>query len=285
MYLYLICHGMMAFWYRKQKPDGYRILIPQSPVKDGIQEHEVRLSSELGAANSANWYASTPQPTQYYTLKFACAASARKRKMKSSRSNMALYSQKDGVQLIPNFGSDSSAKIAFVIDIPYPEAEQSARPETYKADPYLPGAAVSIFKVHPRSIPRSNVFRFEIADPSQPIVLENQNNPKDLKLQLARPSQDVKLFLYSGSPTIMSGMTGHLRWFNSMFSFSIYDQLDLTLNPKSKPSCTLLKNAKRPFGLPAADLQHLAEINSKRDFCAKTMRGADPAECVQGPGC
>lgn len=297
MNLYLICHGMMAFWYRPQVPDGYRILIPQCPLgTSGNQEHQLRLGTSIGAPMSNLAYPAQPMGTKIYQLTFGSSpqGSAKARGMKSAASNLALYAQKPnvgGAHLIPNYGTDGSAGVAFAIDIPYPDDEQPARVETYQADPYCDCSTVRAFNIHPRSLPRSNVYKFNIANANLSIQVVNENDPSDVLIPPIRPVADVKLYLYSG-PATMADMTGkHLDSFNKMFSFGAQTSLDLALNPASGVSCTPVRNTTPPFNLSQPDTLHLAEINSGMDFCnapvpiGATLMATDPAECVQGPGC
>ena len=183
---------MMAFWYRLTSPDGYRIFIPQAPVDGtGNQMHKVLLDTTIGAPNSKLSYPQSPMGTKSYNLTFGSVVNTTAvRQMKSSSQNLALYSQPNGgPHLTVNYGTDASpAGVAFAIDIPYPDGEQSARSETYQADPYVPGYTVNDFKIHPRQLPRSNVYRFNIADPRQPIRVVNTYDPADVLINvLKRP--------------------------------------------------------------------------------------------------
>jgi hypothetical protein len=256
----------------------------------GMQRHQVRLGTQVGAPTTVLSYPATPQPTKFYELQFGSGVSAKVRAMKNPNANVALYSM-NGHQLFANYGMGAAVSgVAFSIDIPYPDAEQPARLESYSADPYPSTAGyytVNDFNIHPRSVPRSNVFTFQIADASQPIVLQNQNVAADVQVIQAGPlNADIKLYLYSQPPNFAAHTMGaHLTAFNQMLGYDAHPQLDLTLQPGSINGCTPLSRVPVPNGLVRYDLKFLAELQAGIDLCDSVGLGADPAECVQGPGC
>lgn len=297
MQLHLICNGMMLFWYRPAhngRPDGYRILIPQSPVdSDGMQMHELRLGTQPGANPSSLHYAPTPRPTEYFELQFGYGPSLKTRAMKSCDYNVMLYGS-NGRKAQPDYGGDEPAGVGIVIDIPYPDTEEGARFESFAPNPYpylQSGSCAPDFNVRPRQIPRCNVFTWGIVNPELPVTLQNRRVDEDRRFLVHDPVQgDVKLYLYSGPPKFPTAMINHLEAFNQMLKYK-GQCLDLKRDPKAKPTCTQLDSVVPPAGVTRDDLKHLCEINGYMDMCTAQSRGIvnefsiDPAECVQGGGC
>jgi len=284
---------MMLFWYRKpteETADGYRILIPQAPVNGGKQEHELRFGTSPGASSTYLSYPASAQATKYYELQFGVATSPQARGMKTVIDHICLYEQYGSCKAEPNYGSG----VAFAIDIPYPFAEQAARYETYTGEPYQQGYTVRDFKIHPRAIPRCNIFTFDVSDPRLGVVLQNKRDPSDRQLLQTGPlKSDLKLYLYSQPPHITPSMH-HLDVFNKMLRYANHTELDLMVNTATKPTCTTLDKVHVPGGFTIDDLKQLAEINDNVDLCSSSAPGGssgfnifgmNPAECGQGPGC
>jgi len=246
----------------------------------GMPQHELRLGVSPGAAKSYLGYAQKPEPTKYFDLQFAAAASSKERGPKSGDSNITLYEQYGRFKAEPNYGTG----VAAVIDIPYPHEEMPLRLVTFKDEPFQDCCTRTDFQIHPRVIPRSNVFIFQISDSGLPVVLQNKKDPQDRHILADGPlRKDVKLYLYSGPPRIGDPMN-HLPVFNKMLRYGNYCELDLSPNPDARRSCTPLDQIQLPGGFDLEDIMHLSEINSKGDLC-KVHHGINPAECAQGGGC
>jgi hypothetical protein len=297
MRLHLICNGMMAFWYRpaeEGRPDGYRILIPQSPMSSDdmkTQEHELRFGAAPGAPHSVLSYCPNPQPTQSFELRFAHEPSGKQRAMKPGASNLALYSAGER-KVYPDCNRDKPAGVAFTIDIPYPACEEAARYETYLANPYMgTGCCVQDFCINPSSLPRCNVYTFHLSKHDSPVFLQNKHDSGDRRLLVEAPiHHDVKLYLYSGPAHCMPRMSNHLMAFNNMLLYQ-GQPLDLARDPDVKATCTRLEAICPPEGVTRHDLKNLAELNDKIDLCdcqeehGREPRFTDPAECAIGNGC
>lgn len=304
MKLYLFCHGMMLFWYRRrtyESVDGYRILIPQSPVgDDGKLQHQVGLGACLGATdNDFLSYPDSPEPTKFYELQFGAATSLKPRGPKDCGANIGLYERYGLCKAEPNYGYDQPNGVAFAIDIPYPACDDQLRPVTYSDVVYQPGYTREDFQIYPKCIPRSNLFTYEISCPDMPIVLQDKLDPsKRTILTEVSGDSDVKLYLYSGPPHVEIMGKSHLPAFNNMLRYGNHSTLDLDMNLGVSSVCHRLEDTPIPKGFTTDDYRHLAELNDKSDFCPYSnkearadmgghshMTGANPAECSQGGGC
>jgi hypothetical protein len=306
MELQLICHGMMLFWYRHKvdndpTTDGYRILIPKQGMTKGSPLHQFRLGLGPGALEPYLCYADLTdwQATQEWKLEFGNIPSNKMRGPKPGDANLNFYRNPQSKAVPVKEVTAGNSPIAFIIDIPYPMAEDPIRATDYRADPYVKGDVVAGFGIHPRRIVSARVFTFLIN--GQSITLSRANETKTI---VANPSQPrIKLHLYSQSADPPGNAT-HLGLLNDMLGLrkgvsNYSNSFDLKLNTAS--GAIHDPDLKIPEGLGFRDLLHLWEYFELFPFtkkpCLESAKVArdlsrlvdlyayDPAECGQGSGC
>ncbi len=180
--------------------------------------------------------------------------------------------------------------MAFAIDISYLKEEIQVRSETFKYEAFLDGYTRTDFSVYPTSMPRSNIYTFDIGETKLPVVLQNKVKADDRSILVDSPIHtDIKIYLYSGPPHLKADLNhpamSHMDAFNAMLSYDTHPVLDLVPNSDSMASCTPLTKIPLPAGFYLDDLKHLAELNDNQDMCMNPSLGMNPAECGQGGGC
>jgi len=290
----LICHGMMLFWYDQERPDRYRILIPQNTST----AHELRMGSKRFEKRRLT-HGKPKDATRYFTLSFGVKEVLKPRAMRDGTSNVAFYPL-NGVIAKPTYGTPKDGGVAVVIDIPYPEDVWFERTETYGGQPYVLDDGASAFDIKPKQIPRTTIFQFTVEDTAQDIVLLEGNGRVYEKFYPGGTmSPFTNLYLYNQPLKPEHYGMVHTGDFSQMLKYGPTgkeNDVVLKLSNNAQVTCMSTPKGSTAHGWEADDMKALAEIESKMLICdfPKMMfdkgvndfdkRGIDLAACIQGWG-